>query len=57
MVDMPTDDPNVLHNIAVVGYHPDGSLIIMDPREGYLQEVSPYNNFGSYYKISITGCN
>jgi hypothetical protein len=57
MLDVPTDNPNIFHNIAVVGYHPDGSIIIMDPSKGYLEEVSPYNyQYGQKYKLSITGC-
>lgn len=55
MTDIPTNDPNIYHNVAVVGYHPDGTLIYMDPEEGYLRQA-PENQFGVSYKYSIISC-
>ena len=54
MVDIPTSTPYVMHEIAVIGYHLDGSLIYMDPARGYLMEVAP-SSFNPRTAICITG--
>jgi hypothetical protein len=56
MTNIASSIPNSSHNVAVVGYHPDGSLIYMDPELGSLQQA-PASNFGSLYSIRISGCN
>jgi len=38
------------HNVVVVGYHPDGTLIYMDPELGYLCEASE-DKFCCYYYV------
>jgi hypothetical protein len=55
MTDRPSNIPNSTHNVLVVGYHPNGTLIYMDPEAGFLQQDSPYN-FSLNYTISIRGC-
>ena len=56
MMDIPTPTPGQTHNIAVVGYHPDGWLIYMDPESGTLNEVSPYGFQGVNYTLTVTRC-
>ena len=45
---------NWLHNIVIVGYYPDGTLIYMDPMSTTLKEDSGNNMNGSYVYV-ITG--
>lgn len=55
MADIPSDIPNSVHNVAVVGYKPNGTLIVMDPMVGTLQEV-PLSVVGASYQVVISGC-
>lgn len=55
MTDIGSSIPNSSHNVAVVGYHSDGTLIYMDPEKGKLQEA-PQTDFSMNYAIAISGC-
>jgi hypothetical protein len=55
MTDIPSNIPDSYHNVAGIGYPPDGTLIFMDPEKGSLQEA-PASYFGANYRISINGC-
>jgi hypothetical protein len=55
MADIVSSIANSGHNIAVVGYHPDGTLIYMDPEYGTFREA-PASEVGQNYGISITSC-
>jgi hypothetical protein len=55
MTDIRSDIPGSSHNVAVIGHHPDGTLIYMDPEQGTLCEA-PASDFNQNYAISITGC-
>jgi hypothetical protein len=55
MTDVTSDITNTSHNVAVVGYHPNGTLIYMDPEKGCFWEA-PASNLNLNYAISITGC-
>lgn len=56
MTDMYSSIDNSVHNVAVIGYHDNGTLIYMDPEEGMAMEADP-SEFGTNYNISISGCN
>lgn len=55
MADTYSDILNSTHNVAVLGYHPDGKLIYMDPATGSLREAVA-SELGLNYKISIKSC-
>jgi hypothetical protein len=44
------------HNVLVVGYHPDGRLIVMEPETGRLKEFCE-DWLSDIYNIPITGIN
>jgi hypothetical protein len=49
-----TDDPEVWHNVVIVGYHPDETTYIyMNPATGTLQEADESEFKG--YAIVVTG--
>jgi hypothetical protein len=43
---------NIYHNVVIVGYHPNGDFIYMDPVYGNLREAPPAN-FPKNYVITI----
>lgn len=57
MTNIPAEGDGV-HNVLVVGYHQDGSLIYMDPMTGTLQEADYPNpaHFLQNYILPINGC-
>lgn len=55
MADIESNISGSAHNVAVVGYHPDGSLIYMDPEKGSLQQASA-SDVGLNYSIPIITC-
>jgi hypothetical protein len=55
MADVTSTISGSAHNVVVVGYHPDGKLIYMDPEVGSLREDFA-QNIGINYTISINAC-
>ncbi len=52
--DTPSQIPNSIHAIVVVGYGPSGTVIYMDPEKGYLCEA-PASSVGKNVTIAIKG--
>ena len=55
MTNVPTATAGVTHNVAVIGYHPGGDIIYMDPQEGKLMQA-PQSHFSMNYVVSISSC-
>lgn len=51
---LPTGEDGVVHGVAIIGYHPDGSLIYMDPQTGSRREC-PANYPLPVMNLVITG--
>lgn len=53
MSDVKTMNSSITHAVAIIGYHPDNTLIYMDPSDGSLKEASAsYFNTSFAYEIS-----
>lgn len=55
MTDIKTSDPSITHAVAVIGYHPDNTLIYMDPFDGSLKEASS-SYFNASYAYEVSYC-
>ncbi len=43
-----------VHNVAIIGYQPNGNFIYMDPASGNLK-TAPESSFPKNYVIYVTG--